>query len=115
MPVAISHRPKPLYSRTLGLSSRRLRLKRERESAFWQLLDRRGLNLTQVAARAAISHSYASRIVAGTRCPSLNTTMDLAAVLGVSLQEMADILVPPETRLPHDAPAPRLMEVPHHG
>lgn len=80
--------------RLTGLSARRRRLHLQRKSDFWALLDSRNLNLTQVAARTALSHSYISRIIAGSRTPSLRATLDLARVLGLTLAEMASYLLP---------------------
>lgn len=106
MSTALATRPVPARSfaikvereidahRLVGLSAHRLRMRRQRESDIRRLLSDRGLNLTMVAARMALSHSYISRIVSGTRTPSLQVAIDMAAVLRIPLAEMAAHLLP---------------------
>lgn len=54
----------------------------------------RHLTITEVSRKTGISMSYLSRIISGHRMPGLDTTMRLARELGVTLQQMADVLLP---------------------
>lgn len=96
MPTAVRNRLTVDPHRIVGLSATRVNRRKQRQTDFHLLLARADLNLTQIAARSGLSQSYVSRIVAGTRTPSLKSTVDLARSLGLTLPEMASILLPGE-------------------
>lgn len=68
-----------------------------------------GVSMTVLASRMQVSVSYISRITSGTRVPGLDTCIRMARELGITLQELADILVPPSViRMVDDLPDPRM-------
>jgi transcriptional regulator with XRE-family HTH domain len=56
-------------------------------SALWRAREKSGLTNRQVASQAGIDPSYLSKLVRGTRCPSLVTAERLIAVLPLSAGE----------------------------
>lgn len=106
MPITIRNRLVQDPHRVVGLSAHRVNKRKQRRTDFHLALERRGVNLTQLASRTGLSMSYISRIVSGVRTPSLLTTIELARALGLGIVEMAGMLLP-------DEPIPVRAEVGH--
>lgn len=104
MPITIRNVKVQDPHRIVGLSAHRVNKRKQRKTDFHFALERRGLNLTQVASRTGLSMSYISRIVSGQRCPSLLTTIELARALGLGLLEMTAMLLPDEPIPTREAP-----------
>lgn len=77
----------------VGLDPRHRRRRKEIERRFHMLMAERNLNLTQLADRLQMSHSYVSRVASGHRTPSFQAARDLARVLEVKIDQLADILL----------------------
>jgi ribosome-binding protein aMBF1 (putative translation factor) len=56
-------------------------------SALWRAREKSGLTNRQVAAQAGIDPSYLSKLVRGSRCPSLVTTERIISVLPLRTSE----------------------------
>jgi transcriptional regulator with XRE-family HTH domain len=67
---------------------------RARRSFLLAKMDEAGLTTAALADKLALDTTYVSRIVNGHRTPSLEVAMALAVVLGVKLDDLAEILVP---------------------
>lgn len=82
--------------RVVGLSAHRVNRRKQRLTDFNVLLQKGGINHTQLAARTGLSLTYISRIVGGMRTPSLFATIALARALKIGLTQMARIILPDE-------------------
>lgn len=93
----ITIRPNPAPS-PLGRIREELKKRRSKRKVvlIHQMEDVCGLTMTGLAVRTGVDISYISRIFSGARVPSLDTSVRLAAALQMTLQEFADILIPPE-------------------
>ena len=54
------------------------------------LLHRRGMTQTELASRVGCSQAMISHYISGTRTPSLAKLVNIAAVLGVTLDELVE-------------------------
>lgn len=88
----------------------RIDIKRRREKrrvVLHHQLEEVGMTMSDLAKETGVSLSYISRIVSGARVPGLDTSIRLSQSLSLTLQEFADILLPPElTRAIDRVPKP---------
>lgn len=69
---------------------------------FKELIDKRGLTQRAVAERINTTETTISRYVSGDRTPNIETAVELASVLGVTLDVLVGADLPAASRTPPD-------------
>ena len=69
---------------------------------FKELIDKRGLTQRAVAERINTTETTISRYVSGDRTPNIETAVELASVLGVTLDVLVGANLPAASRTPPD-------------
>ena len=69
---------------------------------FKELIDKRGLTQRTVAERINTTETTISRYVSGDRTPNIETAVELASVLGVTLDVLVGADLPAASRTPPD-------------
>ena len=69
---------------------------------FKELIDKRGLTQRTVAERINTTETTISRYVSGDRTPNIETAVELASVLGVTLDVLVGADLPSASRTPPD-------------
>lgn len=69
---------------------------------FKALLDKRGLTQRAIAERLSTTEATISRYVSGDRTPNIETAVELASVLGVTLDTLVGADLPAAGRTPPD-------------
>lgn len=94
----IKVRPPVDPAQMVGIRTELRQRRARRKVVLNHQLEVAGLTMTELSRRTGVDLSYISRIWSGDRMPGLDTTIRLAEALGMTLQELADVLLPPIIR-----------------